>query len=71
MRYAMAIDIKKCTGCHSCSVACKVENNLPDDIWWNRVLTVGGENMDTPMGKFPNVKMEYLPINCQHCENPA
>jgi len=71
MRYGMAIDIERCVGCHACSVACKVENNLPDRIWWNRVLTVGGETMDTPHGKFPDLRMQFLPVNCQHCENPA
>ncbi|AGA70345.1 Fe-S-cluster-containing hydrogenase subunit [Desulfitobacterium dichloroeliminans LMG P-21439] len=71
MRYAMAIDLDRCTGCHACAVACKVENNLANDIWWNRILTVGGESMDTPKGKFPNLQMEFLPLNCQHCENPA
>ena len=49
----------------------QVENNVPNDIAWNRVLTVGGENMDTPAGVFPNVRMSFLPLNCQHCENPA
>lgn len=71
MRYAMAIDLERCTGCQACSVACKVENNLPNDIWWNRVLTVGGDSMDTPKGEFPNLNMQFLPVNCQHCENPA
>jgi len=71
MRYAMAIDLDRCTGCHACSVACKVENNLPNGIWWNRIMTVGGEAMDTPEGKFPNLRMEFLPMNYQHCENPA
>lgn len=71
MRYAMAIDLNRCTGCHACSVACKVENNLPNGIWWNRILTAGGESMDTPEGIFPNLRMQFLPVNCQHCENPA
>lgn len=71
MRYAMAIDLKRCVGCHTCSVACKMANNLPNDIWWNRILTVGGESIDTAEGTFPNNKMEFLPLNCQHCENPA
>lgn len=70
MRYAMAIDLKRCTGCHACSVACKLENNLPKGIWWNRVLTLGGEGMGTPKGRFPDLKMEFLPLNCQHCEYP-
>lgn len=71
MRYAMAIDLKRCVGCHTCSVSCKIANNLPNEIWYNRVLTVGGECMDTSSGTFPNNKLEFLPVNCQHCENPA
>ncbi len=70
MRYGMAIDLKRCIGCHTCSVACKVENNLPDGIWWNRVLTVGGKEIDTPQGRFPNAQMQFITINCQHCQNP-
>jgi molybdopterin-containing oxidoreductase family iron-sulfur binding subunit len=70
MRYGMAINLERCIGCHTCSVACKVENNLPDSIWWNRVLTVGGQEMDTPSGRFPNVQMNFITVNCQHCENP-
>ena len=69
MRYAMAIDLDRCVGCHACSVACKVENNLPNEIWWSRILTVGWKSMDTPEGTFPNLRMQFLPINCQHCEN--
>jgi molybdopterin-containing oxidoreductase family iron-sulfur binding subunit len=71
MRYAMAIDLKRCLGCHTCSVSCKIANNLPNEIWYNRVLTIGGECMDTASGTFPNAKLEFLPVNCQHCENPA
>lgn len=70
MRYVMVIDIDRCTGCNACAVACKVENNLPVDIWWNRILTMGGESMDTPKGRFPNLEMSFLPVACQHCDNP-
>ena len=70
-RLGLVIDTKRCIGCHGCAIACKVENNVPDDIAWNRILTVGGESMDTPAGIFPNVTMSFLPLNCQHCDNPA
>ncbi|MCI8469666.1 MAG: 4Fe-4S dicluster domain-containing protein [Eggerthellaceae bacterium] len=71
MHYGFAIDQQRCIGCHTCSVACKIENNLPDDMWWNRILTDGGAEMDIPAGEFPNSTIEYVPLNCQHCENPA
>lgn len=70
MRYGMAIDLGRCIGCHACSVACKSANNLPNTIWWNRVLTVGGNQLDTASGTYPNNQRQYLPVNCQHCENP-
>ncbi len=42
MRLGMVVDTVRCIGCDTCAVACKTENNLPDDVWWNRVWTVGG-----------------------------
>lgn len=71
MHYGFAIDTKRCIGCHTCAVGCCMENHLPKGIWWNRILTKGGEDMDTPEGIFPDVTMSYVPVACQHCENPA
>lgn len=71
MRYGMAIDTKRCIGCHTCSVKCKIENNVPNDIWWNQTRTVGGEVMDTPSGTWPDTSMTYRTIQCMHCEEPA
>ena len=31
-RYVMLVDMQLCTGCNTCSVACKQENNLPVDV---------------------------------------
>jgi tetrathionate reductase subunit B len=28
-RWKMALDVARCIGCHACSVACKVEHNVP------------------------------------------
>lgn len=69
-RLGMVIDTARCIGCHTCSVACKVENDLPDGTWWNRVVTEGGPHMDTPGGEYPHLDLRYLTIACQHCENP-
>lgn len=69
MRYGMAIDLRRCVGCHTCSIACKMSNNLPKEMLWLKVKTEGGEAMDTAAGTYPNNKMSYLPINCMHCTN--
>lgn len=70
-RLAMVIDTRRCMACNSCTVACKIENNLPNNTWWNRVMTVGGENLDSPEGAYPNLKMMNITVACQHCDNPA
>jgi Fe-S-cluster-containing dehydrogenase component len=59
----MLIDIGKCIGCDACSVACKVENSTPGNIWWAPVL-------QKEIGKYPNAKMLFLPTLCMHCEDP-
>ena len=71
MQYGMVIDLKRCMGCQTCSTSCKLSNNLPDDTWWTRVLTVGGDVIDTASGTYPNAHMRHVPLGCQHCENPA
>ena len=70
-QYGMVIDLNRCIGCHTCAIACKMSNNLPDDVHWNRVLTDGGPSMDTARGTYQNFIMEFLPVSCQHCDNPA
>lgn len=38
---------------------------------YNRVQTVGGATFDSASGTFPNSELSYLPLQCQHCEEPA
>ena len=71
MHYGMAIDLKLCFGCTACAVACKSNNNLPNGMWWNRVITDGGAHADTARGTYPNVVMTHYPVSCQHCEKPS
>lgn len=71
MRYGMAIDLQLCFGCTECAIACKSNNNLPNNMWWNRVLTDGGDYPDTAKGTYPQVTMMHYPVGCQHCANPA
>ena len=72
MQYGMVIDTYRCMGCQTCVTSCKLANHLPAGILWNRVLTVGGESIDTPAGTYPNaLSLKFMPVACQHCANPA
>ena len=63
-RMAMVIDLRRCIGCQSCTVACRTWNELPMDIVYNPVLDEGIK------GTWPNVHHNYLPTLCMHCKNP-
>jgi len=70
--YVMVIDLHACTGCDTCSVACKQENNLPEDVWWTRVITVSANGEANNGHAYPDVRLDYLPLGCQHCvEGPC
>jgi anaerobic selenocysteine-containing dehydrogenase/Fe-S-cluster-containing dehydrogenase component len=69
-RWAMAIDLERCTGCSACVTACYAENNIgivgPEGISQGRILNWmrieryfegEGENLET----------RFLPMLCQHC----
>ena len=70
-KLAIGIDLHRCIGCNTCALACKMQNNVPDGMLWNRVLTEGCERFDSAEGTYPNLSRTYLPLACQHCENPA
>ena len=62
-RYAMAIDLRRCVGCQTCTAACKSANATPPGVQWRRVL-------DIESGQFPDVSRTFLPVACMHCANP-
>ena len=62
------VDLQRCTGCWTCSLACKVGNRLADDEFWLTVRTQGsGEGIDRPAGTWPNLHMSWIPIWSQSC----
>lgn len=64
VRYAMVIDLRRCIGCHACSVACKSENSVPLGVWRSWVKIV-------EKGKYPKVIRSFLPTVCNNCANPV
>ncbi|MDR1014591.1 MAG: 4Fe-4S dicluster domain-containing protein [Coriobacteriales bacterium] len=59
----LVIDLDRCSGCDSCVVACKFENNVALGNFWTTVVPVG------PAGTHPDIEMYWLPMQCQQCEN--
>ena len=63
MRWGMVIDMRKCVGCQTCTVACHEENALPPGTFWRHVV-------DVEVGEYPDVRRTFLPMGCQHCAEP-
>lgn len=62
------INLQRCTGCWTCSLACKVGNQLGDDEWWQYVKTLGsGAGIDRPAGVWPNLSMSWIPVHTPDC----
>ncbi|NQU47342.1 MAG: 4Fe-4S dicluster domain-containing protein [Planctomycetes bacterium] len=72
-RWGMVIDLAACTGCGSCAIACKGENNVPlsepeeveasRTFSWLQVMKLKDEEHHSE-------RTHYLPRPCMHCDNP-
>lgn len=61
--WVMVMDLRKCIGCQACTVACAMENHLPEGSHRTYVPTY---ELEGPHGPVPAM----LPRMCNHCENP-
>ena len=58
-------DQTRCTGCHTCAVACKDWHDVDaGPAHWMRVTPI-------EEGKFPNLFVAYSAAPCYHCANPS
>ncbi len=58
--YGFVIDLKKCIGCHACTIACKAEHDIPVGV--NRCWVKTVEH-----GRFPDAERLFLPVLCNQC----
>ena len=69
-RYAIVTDLNRCVGCQACSAACKTVNGVQPGDFWIKTLRIGPTPKAGGSGDWPDVEMYFLPIQCQHCEDP-
>ena len=63
-RYAMVIDLRRCTGCNACTSSCKTSFDVPLGDW--RIWVAEAE-----FGEFPNTRRAVLPRLCNQCDEPS
>ena len=64
MEPLIVFDSKKCISCHSCEVACQLENDAPPGVQLRWVKT-------HVSGKFPDCNPLSISTACFHCSDPA
>jgi len=62
-RWVMVIDLRKCVGCHACTIGCVAENKLPPGVVYRPVL-------EETWGTYPNIGRRFIPRPCMQCDNP-
>lgn len=71
VHYGMVIDTAHCVGCQTCTVSCKISNEVPDGTRWNHLESLDGDVLYQPTGSFPRPRLAFRPMLCNHCEDPA
>ena len=70
-RWAMVVDLDRCTGCNACAAACYAENNIgivgPDRIREGREMA--WLSIERYLDEETMKKVTFLPMLCQHCDN--
>jgi tetrathionate reductase subunit B len=80
--YGMGIEVDKCIGCNRCAVACKAENNVPEEpvffrTWVERytilrngevaVENISGPRKEAAHSERDIVRTFFVPKLCNHC----
>jgi tetrathionate reductase subunit B len=62
-KWAMLIDLRRCTACKACTAGCVAEQKSPPGVIYRPVF-------EEETGTFPNVKRRFTPRPCMQCDNP-
>jgi len=62
-QYGLLVDLRRCVGCTSCQVSCKMENAVPIGKFRSKVDFV-------EEGAYPDAKRHFFPKICNNCSEP-
>lgn len=75
MAKVFCVDVSKCSGCYNCQFACKDEHCNNEWLPYARKQPLIGQfwiKVDEHVqGTKPKIKIHYIPVLCNHCENPS
>lgn len=66
-------ELAKCNGCHNCQIVCKDEH--VDNEWMPYAMPQPDTGQfwckveEEVSGKVPHVRVNYLPVQCNHCDD--
>ena len=69
-RQILLIDLERCIGCQTCTIACKSEHGF-DKGSGIRVETIETVNTGKKVTGFSEFSMYFQPVTCMQCEQPA
>ena len=61
-RWGMVINLAKCTRCHACVAACRIEHFLPLRVTWPRLIAL-------EVDEGYNVDVSTYPVRCNQCKD--
>jgi phenylacetyl-CoA:acceptor oxidoreductase subunit 1 len=61
MRWGMVVNLIKCTRCHACVAACRIEHFLPMGMNWPRLIA-----WETDV---PGEELTTIPVRCNQCKD--
>lgn len=71
-QYGFHFDGKRCTGCKTCTLACKDNKDLSPEISFRKVYEYGGGSWNQTDGLWNNDAFTYyVSAACNHCDSPV
>lgn len=63
-QYGLLVDLRRCVGCTSCQISCKMENAVPMEKFRSKVDCADE-------GAYPKAKRHFFPKLCNNCSKPT